>query len=106
MIPRLRARHAPLELVEAGAHVLDESLGWSLAEDAADRALIGDGRSAALLGQQVDRERRVAGPGEPLRDRADVVGQAAVLVDDEDARRRSRPATRDGPGARHAARGT
>ena len=40
--PELAIGHAPLELVEAGTHVLDEPLGWRVAEDAADRALVGD----------------------------------------------------------------
>ena len=40
-------------------------------------------RRSALLGQQVDGERRVAVAGEARRHRPDVVGQAAVLVDDQ-----------------------
>ena len=40
-------------------------------------------RRAAFLRQQVDGKRRVAVGGEARRDRADVRGQSAVLVDDE-----------------------
>ena len=40
-------------------------------------------RRAAFLGQQVDRERGVAVGGQTWRDRADVRGQPAVLVDHE-----------------------
>ncbi len=53
------------------------------AQDAADGALVGDGRRAALLGQEVDGQRREAGSGEPVGDRPDVVGEPSVLMDDE-----------------------
>ena len=62
---------------------------------------------AALLREQVDRERRVPARGETSSDRADRVVEPAVLVDHEHAT--TRPACRrprtDQPSAR-AARGT
>src|SRR5256885_5761216 len=47
---------------------------------------VGELGRAALLGQQVDGERRVAARRDPAGDRADVVGETAGLVDDQDRR--------------------
>ena len=46
-------------------------------------ALARQARRAALRGEQVDGERGVAVGGEAGRDRADVLGEATVLVDHE-----------------------
>ena len=85
MTRQLGAGDAALELVEAGAHVGDEPLRWRVAERRVRVALARQARGAALLGEQVDRQRAVAVGGEPRRDRADVRRQPPVLVDDEDS---------------------
>jgi hypothetical protein len=73
---RRQLRHARL-------HVGVEARRVDLREDRRDLRLVADLRRAALLGQQVDREGRPAVRGHPAGDVADVVGEAAVLVDDE-----------------------
>ena len=80
--------------VTPALHVGDEARGGDTVQRRHRRGLVGERSSAALLGEQVDRERRVAARGEPAGHRADVVGEAAVLVDHEDAAawlRRTRP---------------
>jgi hypothetical protein len=61
--------------------------GGTLARMAA-LGLVADRRRTALLGEQVDRQRRVARRREAARDHADVVGEAAVLVDHQHAAHR------------------
>ena len=53
-------------------------------QDAGDGVWIGDGGGAALGAEQIDRAGDIAHLGETAGDVADVVGQAAVLVADED----------------------
>ena len=74
---------ATLELVDARAQVCDQSLHRGLRERAHGLGVPTECCGPALLRQQVDRERREPVGGEARGDRADVVGQAAVLVDHE-----------------------
>jgi hypothetical protein len=76
------------ELDHARLQVGVEACGIHAGEDGGDPGLVADRGGAALLGEQVDRERRDAGGGKAARDLADVVDQAAVLMDDEDATHR------------------
>ena len=59
--------------------------GGDLRERGRHLGLAGERPGAALLGEQVERQRGVPAGGEPAGDRADVLGQPAVLVDDEHA---------------------
>jgi hypothetical protein len=77
------AGDAPLELGEGVQHVLVEADGRDRGELGGHLRLAGEGARAALLGEQVERERGPAAGGEAPRDLADVVVQPAVLVDDQ-----------------------
>jgi hypothetical protein len=92
----LLARHSLLHLVDRGTHVGHQTGGRRGAERADGLRVAAERGGAALLGEQVDRERGVAVGREPGRDRADVVGEATVLVDHE---HRALGARRRGPGA-------
>ena len=72
-----------LELVEPGAQVGDQPLGGRVAQRRGGVTLARQAGGAALVGQQVDRQRRVPVGGQARRDRADVRGESAVLVDHE-----------------------
>ena len=80
LIAGVRAR----ELVDGRPSCRRRTAPGGTAERRGGLRRVGERRRAALLGEQVDRERRVAAGGEPAGDRADVVGEAAVLVDDQD----------------------
>jgi hypothetical protein len=72
--PAAKLRHARL-------HVRHEARRWSGAERSHGFELVGERPRTALLGQQVDRQRRVATGREVPRDRTDRVVEPPVLVD-------------------------
>ena len=74
---------ATLELVDTRAQVCDQSLHRGLRERGDGLGVPTECCGPAFFRQQVDREGREPVGGEARRDRTDVVGQAAVLVDHE-----------------------
>ena len=78
------------QLVDAGLEVGDELFGRNLAQRRGGLRRVGEFRRAALSGQQIDRQGRVADACEPARHRPDPVVEALVLVDDQDAAARIR----------------
>jgi hypothetical protein len=72
-----------LKLVDTGAQVGDQPLRRGLAERGGRLRVSADGRGTTLLGEEIDRERRIPVAREPEWDRADVIREPAVLVDDE-----------------------
>ena len=68
----------------AGLHVGDEPAVRGVVQRRGHLTLVRERRGAALLGEQVNGERRVAACGEAPGHRTDVVGEAAVLVHDQD----------------------
>ncbi|GFJ82267.1 hypothetical protein Phou_064470 [Phytohabitans houttuyneae] len=74
-----------MQLGHGGLHVGDEALRRDLRQCGGHLGLAREGAGAAFLGEKVEGERRVPAGGEAAGDRADVLGQAAVFVDDEHA---------------------
>src|SRR6476659_1529524 len=63
---------------------LDMPVDVAAGQDVGDGVWIADGSGAALRAEQIDRAGDIAHLGETAGDIADVIGQAAVLVADED----------------------